>query len=333
MGTRSRILTTQPGWAFTSMRELRAKGCVDDSPRFYHRDSTAVQQNPAAVWPDSLNTPSEVFGHVISASARSGVDATRILRKLMRPADVKQAVLDWLPMVEGTRPRRYSITCEILGRTSLSRSMLDRALDRVIRAAFPAWRRASVNAVRLLCKADPSFGFVGVQIHSNLGDDHTRPGALRMHLASSLLQLAGVDSTTTVIDPFMGTGAVLDAAMRLYDARASIGFDVDDAACQIAARRLVGQDASIVRASFNTLDIGLVDAKTRLVTNAPFGVRFPSVDTTRLIDILRRCSESGARIAMLASREQGREASAALRLRCKNVIVMGQPASIVYEVQ
>ena len=333
METRTRILTTQPGWAFASLRELRANDSVDDSPRFYHRDSTIVQQDPTEIWPHALNTPSEDFGHVLSASARSGADATRRLGKLMRPADVKRAILGWLPIIEGTRPRRYSIACETLGRTRLSRSALDQDLDRVIRTAFPAWRRASANAVRILCKADPSFGFIGVQIRSNLGDDHTRPGALRLHLASSLLQLAGVDSTTTVLDPFMGTGSVLDAAMRFYDARAAIGFDVDDAACQIAARRLARHDVSIVRASFDALDIGLVDTKTRLVTNAPFGVRFPSVDTARLIDILRRCSKSGARITMLTSREQGRKVSAALRLRCKNVIVMGQPASIVYEWQ
>ena len=137
----------------------------------------------------------------------------------MRPAAVKRAVLDLLPDVQGTRPRRYSIACETLGRTTIHRQYLAQQIEQVFRVAFPGWRRSSDRAVRIFCKADPDFAFVGVQLHSNIGDDDSgRPGALRRHLACGLLQLAGVDADILVLDPFMGTGAILDAAMRLYQA-------------------------------------------------------------------------------------------------------------------
>ena len=251
---------------------------------------------------------------------------------MMRPNAVKRAVLDLLPDVEGTRSRRYSVTCETLGRTDVRRQDLAQQVEQAVRAAFPRWQRSNDHAVRVFCKADPDYAFVGVQLHSNLGDDDSgRPGALRHHLACGLLQLAGVDSDNVVLDPFMGTGGILDAALRLYHARGAIGFEVDSAACDIAERRLADLNASIFGASFETLDVGLIDSRTRLVTNIPFGAQFERVDTAKLIRFLRECSRAGGRITLLASREQSGRVSAALGLRRKSVIVMGQPAAILYE--
>ena len=330
MVRRPLIITTQPGWAFATLSELRAEGGEEGYVGFHHRDSTLACGEGVATAPSSVRTPAEVFGEVASTSSRRGEDATRQLARLMRPAAVKRAVLDLLPDVQGTRPRRYSIACETLGRTTIHRQYLAQQIEQVFRVAFPGWRRSSDRAVRIFCKADPDFAFVGVQLHSNIGDDDSgRPGALRRHLACGLLQLAGVDADILVLDPFMGTGAILDAAMRLYQARGAVGFEVDPAACDIAERRLAGTDVSVVRASYETMDIGLMDSRTRIVTNIPFGSQFERVDTDKLVRVLRVCSEAGARITMLASREQGAHLSAALGLRRKNVIVMGQPAAIL----
>ena len=264
MARRPLIITTQPGWAFATLSELRAEGGEEGYVGFHHRDSTLACRNGLTVAPKSLRTPAEVFGEVISSSSRRGEDATRQLARLMRPGAVKRAVLDLLPEVQGTRPRRYSIACETLGRTTIRRQDLAQQIEQVFLAAFPGWRRSSDHAVRIFCKADPDFAFVGVQLHSNLGDDDPgRPGALRRHLACGLLQLAGVDADSLVLDPFMGTGAILDAAMRLYHASGAVGFEIDPAACDIAERRLAGTDVSVVRASYETMDIGLMDSRTR----------------------------------------------------------------------
>ena len=117
--------------------------------------------------------------------------------------------------------------------------------------------------------------------------------------------------------------------MYLYQARGAVGFEVDPAACDIAERRLSGTDVSVIRASYETMDTGLIDSRTRLVTNIPFGSQFKRVDTDKLVGVLRVCTQAGARITMLASREQGAHLSAALGLRRKNVIVMGEPAAIL----
>lgn len=331
MDRRPLIITTQPGWAFATLSELRSIGNSERYVDFHHRDSTLACRDGFLTPLEDLRTPAEVFGEVTSTASRRGEDATRRLLRLIRAGAVKRAVLDLLPYVEGTRPRRYSVACETLGRTTIRRQDLAEHIKQVFRAAFPGWRRSSEHAVRIFCKADPDFAFVGVQLHSNLGDDDWgRPGTLRRHLACGLLQLAGVDPDSVVLDPFMGTGAILDAALRLYQTEGAVGFEVDSAACDIAERRLWGTSVSVFRASFETLDIGLINSRTRIVTNIPFGNQFERVDPERVVGVLRACSEAGARITMLSSREQGAHLSAALRLRRKNVIVMGQPAAILY---
>ena len=332
MARRPFVITTQPGWAFATLSELRAAGGGKRYANFHHRDSTITYPDGLPTSPQDLKTPAEVFGEVVSTASRRGEDATRQLVRLMRPDAVKRAVIDLLPNVEGTRPRRYTIACETLGRTTIRRQEVAQHLEGVIRTAFPGWRRTSDRAVRIFCKADPDFAFLGVQLYSNLGDDDSgRPGAIRLHLACGLLQIAGVDANSLVLDPFTGTGTILDAAISLYQARSAIGLEVNSAACDIAERRLPGENVTIFRASFETLDTGLIDSHTRVVTNIPFGNQFERVDTEALVRVLLACSRAGARITMLASREQGAKISAALGLRRKNVIVMGQRATILYE--
>lgn len=332
MARRPLIVTTQPGWAFATLSEIRDRGGSGEYVHFHHRDSTLACRDGFLTPLEDLRTPAEVFGEVASARSRRGDDATRQLVRLMRPDIVKRAVLDLLPDVKGTRSRRYGIVCETLGRTTIRRQDLAQQIEQAFSAAFPGWRRSSDRAVRIFCKADPDYAFVGVQLHSNLGDDDSgRPGALRRHLACGLLQLAGVDAESVVLDPFMGTGAILQAALRSYQVRAAIGFEVDPAACDIAERRLAGANVSIIRASYETMDLGIMDSRTRIVTNIPFGNQFERVNTEKLIPVLRACSDAGARITMLASREQGAHLSSALGLRRKSVIVMGQQAAILYE--
>ena len=332
MARRPLIITTQPGWAFATLSELRAAGAGEEYVRFHHRDSTLVCRDGIPALPKDLSTPAEVFGEVMSSDSRRGEDATRRIVKLVRPDAVKRAVLDLLPYVEGTRPRRYSVVCETLGRTTVRRQELAQYVERAVQSAFPGWRRSSDRAVRIFCKADPEYAFVGVQLHSNLGDDDSgQPGALRRHLTCGLLQLAGVDVDSLVLDPFMGTGTILDAALRRYQARAVVGFEVDSAAAEIAERRLNSGKASIFRQSFESLDTAMIDSHTRIVTNAPFGAQFERVDTKRLVRFFRECRQAGARITVLASREQSNHLGRGLGLRRKNVIVMGQPAAILYE--
>ena len=323
-------MTTQPGWAFATLAELRASGGSEQYVEFHHRDSTLVSRDGLDASLQDLRTPAEVFGEVASAAPRRGQDATQQLVRMLRPDLVKRAVLDMLSYVQGTRPRRYSVVCETLGRTAVRRQELAKHVEGVMQGAFPGWRRSSEEAVRIFCKGDPDFAFVGVQVGSNLGDDDSgRPGALRRHLACGLLQLAGVDSESVVLDPFMGTGSILEAALDDYEARAVVGLEVDPAAADIAERRIFGESVTIFRQSFEELDTSLIDSRTKLVTNVPFGKQFERVDTRRLVKFLRECSHAGARITMLGSREQGARVAASLRLRRKNVIVMGQQAAIL----
>lgn len=324
------LLTTQPGWAFATLAELRAVE-FSEYVEFHHRDSTIVVEDSSDLDHRALDTPAEVYGRVLATSATGKGDATEQLVRSMRQPVVKRAMLNWLPLVLGTRPRRYSVICETFGRTAVRRQALAQGIDEVVRSALPSWRRSSDQAVRLLCRADPEFAFLGIQIQSNLDrDDSARHGTLRRHLACGLLQLAGVNEGSTVLDPFMGSGAILDAAVRLYGADTAIGLEIDDEAFEIARSRLVGTRSLLFNTSFDELNLELVNDGTKLVTNAPFGVRFEQVATRKLIGFLGRCSEAGAAMAVLISREQGVEAARELGLKRKNVLVMGQPACIVY---
>jgi 23S rRNA G2445 N2-methylase RlmL len=148
-------------------------------------------------------------------------------------------------------------------------------------------------------------------------------------LASSLLMLAGVREGDAVIDPFMGTGTILEVAHELFGASMLIGADTDPDAHRRASERLQGQPARLYRESFASLFLGRLPRTLRLVSNLPFGERFAPVPTDDLLEFLARLLPLTSGVALLLGRPQAKEITARLRLRSKNVLVLGQPAAIV----
>ena len=117
------FLTTQPGWAFATLAELRRRGNAGHLT-FWHRDSSIIADSHASLLSDKLATPAEVFGCIIGIEAKVQDDATALLHRRLSPASLKQAVLCWLPSLRNTQRRRYSITAEVYGTTSLHRRSL-----------------------------------------------------------------------------------------------------------------------------------------------------------------------------------------------------------------
>ena len=79
MARRPLIITTQPGWAFATLSEIRAVSGEEGYVGFHHRDSTLVCNDGFPSVLQDLRTPAEVFGEVVSTSSRRGEDATRRL--------------------------------------------------------------------------------------------------------------------------------------------------------------------------------------------------------------------------------------------------------------
>jgi hypothetical protein len=144
--------------------------------------------------------------------------------------------------------------------------------------------------------------------------------------------VAGAGRGDTVLDPFMGTGTILLAALARLGAAAGIGVEVDRITFTRAAERLDGLSAQLRHASFESLDAAGVPEGARLVSNLPFGARFAPAPVAKLLPFLRALQPKLAGMALLLGREQAAALAAALRLRQKNVLVLGQPAAIVYGV-
>lgn len=324
------FLTTQPGWAFATLAEVRRRGNVGHLT-FWHRDSSIIADSHASLLSDKLATPAEVFGCVIGIEAKAQDDATALLHRRLSPNSLKQAVLRWLPSLRNTQRRRYSITAEVYGATSLHRRSLADLLQATLHQAFPRWRRTASEGLRFYCKADRRAAVVGLQLYSNLssGDDR-RPGSLREHLACGLLALSGARPEETVFDPFMGTGTILEAASQRFRVGACIGLEIDPEAYAIAMGRINSPHVSLLNISFEAFDTSTLPDNARLVSNVPFGVRFARVATEKLHGFIRNLPLAPRQITLLASREQATEMVPALGLRKKNVLVLGQPASILY---
>ena len=321
------FLTTQPGWAFATLAELRRRGNAGHLT-FWHRDSSIIADSHASLLSDKLATPAEVFGCIIGIEAKVQDDATALLHRRLSPASLKQAVLCWLPSLRNTQRRRYSITAEVYGTTSLHRRSLADLLQATLHQAFPRWRRTASEGLRFYCKADRRAAVVGLQLYSNLssGDDR-RPGSLREHLACGLLALSGARPEETVFDPFMGTGTILAAASQRFRVRACIGLEIDPEAYAIAMGRINSPHVSLLNISFEAFDTSTLPDNARLVSNVPFGVRFARVATEKLLGFIRSLPPAPRQITLLASREQAKEMVPALGLRKKNVLVLGhQPA-------
>jgi hypothetical protein len=318
----SLFLTTQPGWAFASLAELRQRGVGGYVP-FYHRDSSLVAPlTPGAaeaVLP--LWTPADVWGLLLEAEADrvrgDGPDATVRLGRLLTPRRLRAEVARWLDL---STPGRYSVGGEVWGETALHRGALRDLVREALREALPGWQGVpsgtdSPRDVRFLCKADARAALLGVRLASNLRPGKGgRPGALREHLACGLLVLAGAGPDTAVLD----------------GVRTCLGYEVDGEALRLARRAVRAPDTRLFHASFEASRPGRLPPGTRLVSNLPFGVRYREVPTARLVPFLARCRGQVEAVVLLLGREQGGAVADALGLGRKNVLVLGQPASVVH---
>ncbi len=325
----SYFLTTQPGWAFATLRELRGFG-VSGRVAFHHRDSSLLTPALEGLGSERLLTPAGVHGCLADFAPAGRSDAVGELARRLDSRRLKEGVLRWLPLAEKTAARRFSVTTELYGRTSMRRDTLHRIVSRAVAAAFPRWRLSQREGVQLVCKADAENAVLGLQLYSNLGGEQDgRPGALRSHLACGLLTVAGVGDGDSVFDPFMGSGTILDMAYG-YGAGRVIGLEVDGDAYRAARARLPGDRTTLVNAPFEDFDYASLPAGSSLVSNVPFGVRFAQVRTAALLQLIHRPELSGSPAALLLSRHQANPIAAETGMRRKNVLVLGQPASILY---
>ena len=137
-------------------------------------------------------------------------------------------------------------------------------------------------------------------------------------------------SADSVFDPFMGTGTILRTAADRFGARLGIGLEVDADAYRRACSRLAGRRTMLANLAFEDFDYASLPDRCRLVSNLPFGVRFAQVRTAALLRLLAREELRRSPVALLLSREQADRLAAKSGLTRKNVLVLGQPASILH---
>ncbi len=321
------FMTTQPGWAFATLAELRSDG-FERHAEFWHRDSTVIAPDPggtARLW-----TPAEVFGCLARTTASGALDATTVLRRTLKPAALKDAVLAWLPATPRSRLRRYSLSAEVWGQTTLRRDQVLDLVRTLLERAFPSWKETSSGGLRLVCKADASMAALGVQLYSNLTQSAERAGSLRPHLADSLLTLAGVREGDVVFDPFMGSGTILRQAGLHFGCASFVGLEIDPRAYELAKNTVGFAGAKLLNLPFQQFDPASLPPGVKLVSNLPFGVRFQSVSDNDLIDFLSRGRAQFGAAVLLSGRRQASVIARRLGFRTKNVLVLGQPAAIAY---
>ncbi len=320
-------LTTQPGWTVASSWELRTRG-IDGQVTSCHRDSTLLAALPLPH--NQLLTPAAVFGCLLRANATGTEDATAVLARRLEPRALKAAALRWLTHVKGPRRRSYCILSEVHGQTASTRKILAGAVGVALRHAFPHWKRTAADGLHFSCTADPQTALLGLQLYTNL-TRHTegREGTLRDHLACGLLIMARVQPQDVILDPFMGTGTILRMAATRFKVRHCIGLEVDPGTYALAQEQLAGTDARLVQGSFERFHRAQVPKRVKVVSNLPFGVKFPRVPTDALVQFLFRELDPEA-VSLLMSRDQAKAFRTISGLAVKNVLVLGQPASIVY---
>ena len=309
----------------------------------WHRGSSVVVPEAAtgsAPAVHNLATPATVYRVLVEARSGAQGDVLSALRGAiragLRSGAFKESLVAALPGAAlrsgGWRgQRRYSIATEIYGRLAVNRCRLAGVIDTAVGAALPRWRRASDAGARLLCKADPEYAVLAMQTATNLtADQGLRAGSLREHLAVSLLTLAGAAPGAAVFDPFMGTGTILRAAARRFGAAACYGLEAELEAFELARQRLPDDRYRLFNTRFEDFDLDRLPAGAWLVSNIPFGQRFARTPTPPLVELIESRAFGGSCVALLMSREQAGEVSAATRLRVRNVLVLGQPAAIAY---
>lgn len=341
-GRRRWLLTTQPGWEIAVIAELHAAGVPGHFPA-WHRGSSVVvadADHESAQAVHDLATPATVYRILLEARSGAQGDVLSALRGALRAGlrsgAFKESLVAALPGAAlrsggGRGQRRYSIATEIYGRLAVNRGQLAGAIDAAVRAAFPRWRRAPDAGARLLCKADPEYAVLAVQNATNLSADQgVRAGSLREHLAVSLLTLAGAAPGAAVFDPFMGTGTILRAAARRFGAASCYGLEPEPEAFGVARQRLPDDRYRLFNTRFEEFACDRLPAGTRLVSNIPFGHRFARTPTPPLVEMIDNPAFGAGHVALLMAREQAGEVAAATGLRARNVLVLGQPAAIVY---
>ncbi len=82
--------------------------------------------------------------------------------------------------------------------------------------------------------------------------------------------------------------------------------------------------------SLEDFDPTTLPGNTRLVSNLPFGERFARVPTVNLLQFIAGLGLPPKRMVLLTSRRQGVKMAPALGLRAKNVLLLGQPDSILH---
>ena len=109
-----------------------------------------------------------------------------------------------------------------------------------------------------------------------------------------------------MLDPFAGSGTILRAAWERFGVQTCLGYEVDGEALRLARRTVGAPRTRLVHDSFEACRPERLPPGTRLVSNLPFGARYPEVPLRRLGPFLERCLERVAGMALLISREQGR---------------------------
>ena len=324
------LLSTQPGWDIATIAELRALGVPGRFP-VYHRGSSVLVPALRRTSPSDLTTPASVYRVLLDAAAVGRKDALSVLLGALQSTALQELTIAALHGGQRRGLRRYSITTEVYGRTTVTRRQLAAAIEDGVKTAFPRWKRSPEAGARFLCKADPEYAALAVQITTNLATDQgLRAGSLREHLAAALLTLGRAAPGSAIFDPFMGTGTILKVAAKRFGVAHCFGLEVSSEAFQLARQRLSGARAALFNTGFEEFDSGSLPAASKLISNVPFGQQFTRTPTRPLIDLILRRPFDDSHLALLMSRDQAKEVAPATGLNARNVLVLGQPAAIVY---
>ena len=97
--------------------------------------------------------------------------------------------------------------------------------------------------------------------HNKYRDEH--PCQLPIHLLERII-LMSTDENDIVLDPFVGTGTTMVAALRAD--RHSIGLDVDAEYCRMTAKRLMAEAANLFNRARLVFQKSSIDDKDGSVT-------------------------------------------------------------------